>query len=92
MPFGKFHPKNLDPGKLFWLGTIQGVMGRRGKLQNFSDQASREFAKKVLIKLEAGTNTGNGKRRKQGTEALFGAIFGISSGKHSTGHNLLIFK
>ena len=51
MPFGKFHPKNLDPGKLFWLGTIQGVMGRRGKLQNFSDQASREFAKKVLIKL-----------------------------------------
>jgi len=57
-------------------------MGRRAEVQRICKNlyASHIF----LIKLAAGTDTGKtGKTRKQGTEALFGAIFGISSGKLS---------
>jgi hypothetical protein len=71
---------------LFWVWYNLGPKGEdssREELQrickNFSAQAS-------------GTNTGNRQRRKQGTEALFGAIFGISSGKLSIGHNWLIIQ
>jgi len=81
---GKFHPKHFDPR----MGGFFGSWAKRGGelaelqriFQNFSAQAS------------GGHKHWHRQRRKQGTEALFGAIFGISSGKLSIGHNRLIIQ
>ena len=79
----KFTKTNFDLGILkFQFGTIQDLKGGGRALE----QNCREFVR-FFSAQASGTNTGNRQRRKQGTEALFGAIFGISSGKLSIGHN-----
>lgn len=83
-------PQKCDPwvegGNFFVVGTASEGEERR-IAQNWKKSLCAHF----LIKL-VGTNTNTGRRQtqKQGTKALFWAIFGISSGELSIDHNLSI--
>jgi len=81
----KLSPKTFGPWEAFLAWYLPGPEGEERMIcKNFSDQAKLAAGKAQTLAM--------GKRRKQGTEALFGAVFGISSGKHSIDHNLLIIQ
>ena len=82
-------PKNVTLGSKE--GTFVVGTASEGEERRIAQNWKKSLCAHFLIKL-VGTNTNTGRRQtqKQGTKALFWAIFGISSGELSIDHNLSI--